>query len=87
MKKWISVMVAVALTCAIFTGCIRETASGKNAQIDYTGTASVSFYPVCPECDHVSPECSVNISDGEYEEGSYMCEKRYAVYTITIDRR
>lgn len=88
MKKF-NIILAIGLSlCMLCVGCaIRKTAKGKNAKIDYTGTASVSFYPVCPECNHISTRCSVNISDGEYETGAYACEKCYEVYEITIDRR
>lgn len=87
MKK-IIIFVATILSLTILcTGCFRETAKGKNAKIDYTAEAYVGCYPVCPECNHISPECYFNISDGEYGESSYVCEKCYEVYTITIDRR
>lgn len=86
MKKFVA-FVAIILAFAVFsTGCFRKTAKGKNAKIDYTGTASVSFYPVCPKCDHVSPYMSVNVSDGEQLEGAYICEKCEHTYTIVIDR-
>ena len=88
MKKTVSLIALILSLCILCTGCIfKKSAKGKNAKIQYTGTASVSFYPVCPECNHVSPLCSVNISDGEYDEGSYMCEECYEVYIIQIDRR
>ena len=87
MRKFIT-LVAVILSLAIVcTGCFRKTAKGRNAKVDYTGEASVGFYPVCPECDHISPISYINISDGEYSETSHICEKCYEVYTITIDRR
>jgi len=88
MKKML-IAVSVLLSLSLLCGCglVRKTAKGRNAKIDFTGTAHVSFYPVCPECDHVSPCCSVDISDGEYEEGTYMCEKCYEIYEILIDRR
>lgn len=88
MKKFIAIVAVVLSLSILCTGCLfGKTAEGTNAKINYTGEASVSFYPVCPKCDHVSPLCSVNISDGEYEEGSYVCEKCVEVYTILIDRR
>lgn len=88
MKKTVSLIALILSLCILCTGCIfKKSAKGKNAKIQYTGTASVSFYPVCPECNHVSPLRSVNISDGEYDEGSYMCEECYEVYIIQIDRR
>jgi len=88
MKKLRIILSLVVCLCIICTGCLfKDTAKGKNAKIDYTGTAHVSFYPVCPECGHISPRLSVNISDGEYEEGSYACEECYEVYVILIDRR
>lgn len=89
MKKMIAVLAVVLSVCLLTASCgiIRKTATGKNAKVDYTGEASVSFYPVCPECNHVSPRCYVNISDGEYVEDTYICEKCYEVYEITIDRR
>ena len=61
MKKF-NIILAIGLSlCMLCVGCaIRKTAKGKNAKIDYTGTASVSFYPVCPECNHISTRCSVN---------------------------
>lgn len=88
MKK-LSAFIAIILSlCILCTGCIfKKSAKGKNAKVDYTGTASVSFYPVCPACDHVSPLRSVNVSDGEFKEGSHMCEECYEVYIIQIDRR
>ena len=88
MKKLRVVVVLMVCVCLLFTGCIfKKTAKGKNAKINYTGTASVSFYPVCPNCNHVSPLRTANISDGEFEEGSHMCEECYEVYIISIDRR
>lgn len=80
------IVLAVVLLCRF--GCETEkNAKGTNAKINYTGPASVSFYPVCPECDHVSPYSSVNISDGEHGEYIYTCENCWEVYEITIDRR
>ena len=88
MKKISAIIVVILSVCILCTGCIfKKTAKGQNAKIDYTGTASVSFYPVCPACNHVSPRISVNISDGEHTEGSYVCESCSNVYIITIDRR
>ena len=88
MKKLGLVVVVMLTLCVLCTGCLfKKTAKATNAKINYTGTASVSFYPVCPACKHVSPLSSVDISDGEYEEGAYMCEKCFEVYTIKIDRR
>lgn len=88
MKKVISIIAMILTLCILCTGCIfKKSAKGKNAEINYTGKASVSFYPVCPECGHVSPLYSVNISDGEYEKCLHTCEKCYEMYEIIIDRR
>ena len=88
MKKCHMIIPLFLCLCLICTGCLfKKTAKGTNAKINYTGTASVSFYPVCPNCDHISPLRSVNISDGEYEEGAHACEKCYEVYIVRIDRR
>ncbi len=88
MKRIFSVSAMILVLCILCTGCIfKKTAKGKNAEINYTGKSSVSFYPVCPECGHVSPLCYANISDGEYEKGVYTCEKCYEMYEIIIDRR
>ena len=88
MKKINAVISVVLLLCLLCTGCIfRKTAKGRNARIDYTGEATVSFYPVCPDCDHVSPISYINISDGEHGKITHMCEKCYEIYTIIIDRR
>lgn len=88
MKKF-SLLIALSLTIAILlSGCIfKKTAKGNNIKVDYTGTASVSFYPVCPACKHVSPSKSANVSDGEQLETVYACENCYEVYKITIDRK
>jgi len=87
MKKLIA-LIAIVLSLAILcTGCLRKTAKGKNVKVDYTGTSSVGFYPVCPECKHISPMQYANVSDGEQKQGSHMCENCYEVYIITIDRR
>ena len=88
MKKINAVISVALLLCLLCTGCVfKETAKGRNAKIDYTGEAVVSFYPVCPKCDHVSPRSNINVSNGEHIETVYMCEKCYEIYTITIDRR
>ena len=88
MKRFALIIAVILSLCLLYTGCaIRKTAKGTNAKIDYTGEASVSFYPVCPECNHVSPISYVNLSDGEHDDFTYMCEKCYEVYTIKIDRR
>lgn len=88
MKKIRALVCLMICICLICTGCIfKKSAKGKNAKINYTGTASVSFYPVCPKCDHVSPLRTANISDGEYESGYHSCEECYEIYEITIDRR
>lgn len=72
----------------LFSGCLfKKTAKGTNIKVNYTGTASVSFYPVCPACKHVSPSKSANVSDGEQLEAVYACENCYEVYKITIDRK
>lgn len=89
MKKLIAVTVVALCMSLLFVGCdiFHKSASAKNAKVDYTGEASVGFYPVCPECNHVSPKSYVNISDGEQEEFSYLCEECYELYMITIDRK
>lgn len=88
MKRRHAVVLILLLMCVLCTGCaIRKTAKGKNVKVDYTGTATVSFYPVCPQCDHVSPRCTANISDGEHAQRTYICEKCNEVYMISIDRR
>lgn len=88
MKKRILITAIIVCLCILCTGCLfKETAKGENVKIEYTGTADVSFYPVCPSCDHISSLRSANISDGEYKEGTHICENCYEVYTISIDRR
>jgi hypothetical protein len=87
MKKFLAIIAIILSLTVLCSGCFRKTAKGKNARINYTGTASVTFYPVCPKCGHVSPLLSLNLSDGEHEQGTYVCEKCWEVYTILIDRR
>lgn len=88
MKRLPIIFAPILCVCIILTGCLfKKSAKSKNAKINYTGTATVSFYPVCPECDHISPLLTVNVSDGEYKEGTYVCENCYEVYEILIDRR
>lgn len=90
MKKRICFIALLLCLSLICTGCLfqfKKSAKGKNVKINYTGTANVEFYPVCPECDHVSPLRTANISDGEYQEGSHACENCYEIYEISIDRR
>ena len=88
MKRLAAFIIVILSLCLLCSSCaIRKTAKGTNAKIDYTAEAYVSFYPVCPECNHVSPISYVNLSDGEHGSTTHMCEKCYEVYTIKIDRR
>ena len=88
MKRLRMILPLILCLGIILTGCLfKKSAKGTNAKINYTGTATVSFYPVCPECEHISPLLTVNVSDGEYKEGNYVCETCYEVYEILIDRR
>lgn len=89
MKKLNAIIALVLSLCILFTGCsiFKETAKGKNVKVDYTGTDHVSFYPICPKCDHVSLLRSANISDGEYQEGTHICEACNEIYEVSIDRR
>ena len=83
-----SIAVNLLVLSLVLTGCIfQPSAKGENVKVDYTGTASVAIYPVCPNCNHVSPIRYVNVSDGEYARGTHVCESCYEVYEITVDRR
>ena len=88
MKKFCKILALVLCLSICFTGCLfKKRAKGENAKIDYTGEASVYYYPVCPECGHVSEKRAANLSDGEYGRTPHTCERCYETYVIEIDRR
>lgn len=57
-----------------------------NANVEYASEASVTFRPVCPECDHIHSMYSENISAGEDYSGSISCEHCGEYFVVTIKK-
>jgi len=85
-KLFALVVAFTAIAC--LSGCDSKGASGENVKIDSTLPDSVMYYPVCPECDHISPMTFKNISEGDEDEYSFynICEKCDHMYEYTIQR-
>lgn len=90
MKKFLSILVCTCMLCT-FAGCIfdddKNSASGKNIKVYSETESTVFFYPVCPDCGHVSPMYSVDISKGEEHSTVHVCETCFEVYDVSIDRK
>lgn len=72
----------------LFSACspFHWEADGTNVKIYSEDEATVYFYPVCPDCGHVSPMYSVNLSSGESHETFHQCESCWGLYDVIIHR-
>ena len=91
MKKFILYFVIAfvaiyGISTLIADKSIKGGARGENIKVISATEATVTFYPVCPDCDHVSSPCSTNLSKGESHSTIHVCEKCGSVYDITIKR-
>lgn len=79
----ISIFIMIFSLCGCGSG-----ASGKNVKIDSVLPDCVTYYPVCPKCDHVSSLTMKNLSEGDEQEykGNHMCEMCFEYYEITLKR-
>jgi len=83
-----SLCFVILFTMLCMSGCVGNAVSGENVKIDYALPDSVTFYPVYPDCDHISPLTYKNISEGDEDEYSFynICEKCDHMYEYTIKR-
>lgn len=81
-------LVSILVLIVALVGCGKDT-SVKNVKIDSLLPDCVTYYPVCPECDHVSPLTMKYISEGDEKEykGKHMCEECFEYYDISIKRK
>ena len=57
-----------------------------NGKVEYASEASVTFRPVCPKCDHIHSMYSKNISAGEEQSGSVICENCNDIFNVTVKK-
>ncbi len=82
----ITVGIVLLLTFIIYKAIFTPKADGVNIKVYSESDSTVYFYPVCPDCDHVSEMYEVNISKGESHKTAHMCEKCFSVYDVEIER-
>ncbi|MGN0173872.1 MAG: hypothetical protein ACI39F_05465 [Acutalibacteraceae bacterium] len=83
----ISIVILVIFISNIFKSCGLEISGDNFTDADTYSPASVSFYPECPECGHISGYRNVNLSSGEEHKELYFCEKCHEAYVIYIKRK
>ena len=65
---------------------VRYDISITNGNVEYASEASVTFRPVCPKCDHIHSMYSKNISAGEEQSGSVICENCNHIFIVTVKK-
>ena len=86
--KIVALGVLVVVCLLVLKSCFTPKVSGENFVDGYTGGPDVvNVYPKCPECDHVYPLYSINLSSGEDFETTFICDGCGEIFDVIVERK